>query len=105
MVQVRQQGEKVEQLVKDGEALISGETSAIIIIIIIIIALCKSCNGEVPMINFQFLRKNVTFTFLFNEFLLCRLSKNCRTMLKFDYFRLKTRVLGTWGCCQKRCIF
>ena len=27
------------------------------------IALCKSCNGEVPMINFQFLRKNLTFTF------------------------------------------
>ena len=37
MVQVRQQGEKVEQLVKDGEALISGEISAIIINIIVII--------------------------------------------------------------------
>ena len=36
MVQVRQQGEKVEQLVKDGEALISGEISEIIIIIIIV---------------------------------------------------------------------
>ena len=27
------------------------------------IALCESCNGEVPMINFQFLHKNLTFTF------------------------------------------
>ena len=26
-------------------------------------ALCESFNGEVSMINFQFLRKNVTFTF------------------------------------------
>ena len=26
-------------------------------------ALCESCNGEVPMINFQFLQRNVTFTF------------------------------------------
>ena len=26
-------------------------------------ALCGSCNGELSMINFQFLRKNVTFTF------------------------------------------
>ena len=55
MVQVRQQGEKVEQLVKDGEALISGETLAIIIIIIIIIiALCRSCNGKVEIGFFDF---------------------------------------------------
>ena len=26
-------------------------------------ALCEGCNGEVSMMNFQFLRKNVTFTF------------------------------------------
>ena len=30
---------------------------------IFVIALCKSYNGEVSMINFLFLRKNVTFTF------------------------------------------
>ena len=27
------------------------------------IALCECCNGEVSMINFQFLFKNITFTF------------------------------------------
>ena len=36
-VKVRQQREKVEQLVKDGEALISGETLGVNIIIIVVI--------------------------------------------------------------------
>ena len=36
-VKVRQQREKVEQLVKDGEALILGETLGVNIIIIVII--------------------------------------------------------------------
>ena len=45
------------------EILLSGVASAFLGVGWGAIALCESCNGEVPMINFQFLRKNLTFTF------------------------------------------
>ena len=51
MVQVRQQGEKVEQLVKDGEALISGETLGNVAIIIIIVSIIILPVKEMRMVK------------------------------------------------------